>query len=973
MKYSVHKVIGGLLGHFTIRRAACWCTLLMLLPGQFRIKSAACWFALLMLLSACAHRITQREQGWPDAGVTARPWTRWWWPGNDVDTQNLTWNLEEMQKAGFGGTEITPIYGVQGRDSSEIKFLSPRWMDMYRYTIQAGDSLGLKTDLNNGTGWPFGGPNIKIEDAAVKALFHTYTVDYGKQLEGKITAAINNGKQVEKKIMAGSFAPAALSVVMAYGPAGQHLDITASLLPDGTLRWTPPAAGSWEVIAVFNGKTMQAVKRAAPGGEGLVMNHFSKHALAAYLSRFDSAFSVAGAPYPHTFFNDSYEVYGADWSENMFAEFEQRRGYKLGNYLPELLRQRDDSELCARVVADYRETMSDMLLHNFTEPWNQWVHSKGSITRNQAHGSPGNVIDLYAASDIPECEAWSTWFDIPGLRYDSGTTPQQPYIAGLKYASSAAHLTGKTYTSSETFTWITEHFRTSLSQCKPMLDMLFVSGVNHIYFHGTPYTPKDSRWPGWLFYASVNFSPFNTIWRDLKSMNEYITRCQSFLQFGQPDNELLVYFPMYDVWHKEAGLFYPFEISKKLSPSFDSTVAAIAAGGYDADYITDRFISKATVENGRIVLPGGKYKTLVIPRCKLMPPATMGKLIRLAKEGASIAFLDNLPSDVPGLHQLADRRQQLHGLTEQLPAPARNFSLTKQTRFYKGNIITGTNIDSLLLFTGATVEKAKTRFNIDYIRRQYDGGHIYFMTMLHNKSINDWVPLGVKANAVMRFNPLTGEYGKVAIRHQDGKTAVLLQLLPGESVILKTFSDKEITAPVFPLFQQQGQALTLSGNWKFRFTDGEPLIKGEYDMPGNPVSWTTLPIAAADAYAGTGRYTLTFTLPQSADEWELDFGSLAESAHVFINGQDAGTVWSIPYRMRVGKFLQPGSNTIEIDVTNLPFNRIRYFDQQGIKWRIFKDINIVNMSYKSASYASWPIAPSGLIQPVKLRPLVVNR
>lgn len=51
----------------------------------------------------------------------------------------------------------------------------------------------------------------------------------------------------------------------------------------------------------------------------------------------------------------------------------------------------------------------------------------------------------------------------------------------LKYASSAAHIAGKTYTSSETFTWLTEHFRTSLSQCKPDMDLMFVSGVNHMF------------------------------------------------------------------------------------------------------------------------------------------------------------------------------------------------------------------------------------------------------------------------------------------------------------------------------------------------------------------------------------------------------------------------------------------------------------------------------------------------------------
>lgn len=62
----------------------------------------------------------------------------------------------------------------------------------------------------------------------------------------------------------------------------------------------------------------------------------------------------------------------------------------------------------------------------------------------------------------------------------------------LKYASSAAHVMGKPFTSSETFTWLTEHFRTSLSQMKPDLDLMFTCGVNHMFFHGTPYSPKNA-------------------------------------------------------------------------------------------------------------------------------------------------------------------------------------------------------------------------------------------------------------------------------------------------------------------------------------------------------------------------------------------------------------------------------------------------------------------------------------------------
>ena len=86
--------------------------------------------------------------------------------------------------------------------------------------------------------------------------------------------------------------------------------------------------------------------------------------------------------------------------------------------------------------------------------------------RNQAHGSPANLIDVYAAVDIPEIESFGlTDFGIRGLRTDPGFTRRNySDLTMLKYASSAAHITGKPLTSSETFTWLTEHFRTSLQR-----------------------------------------------------------------------------------------------------------------------------------------------------------------------------------------------------------------------------------------------------------------------------------------------------------------------------------------------------------------------------------------------------------------------------------------------------------------------------------------------------------------------------
>src|SRR5690606_8312950 len=149
------------------------------------------------------------------------------------------------------------------------------------------------------------------------------------------------------------------------------------------------------------------VERAAPGGEGNVIDHFSATALRRYLSRFDSALKDTDLSKLRAFFNDSYEVDdargAADWTPELFDEFIKRRGYDLREHLPALFGHASEDEY-ERVLSDYRETIYELIHDNFTTVWSEWAASKGRIVRNQAHGSPANIIDLYAAVDIPEME-----------------------------------------------------------------------------------------------------------------------------------------------------------------------------------------------------------------------------------------------------------------------------------------------------------------------------------------------------------------------------------------------------------------------------------------------------------------------------------------------------------------------------------------------------------------------------------------
>ena len=73
--------------------------------------------------------------------------------------------------------------------------------------------------------------------------------------------------------------------------------------------------------------------------------------------------------------------------------------------------------------------------------------------------------------------------------------------------------------------------------------------------------------------------------------------------------------------------------------------------------------------------------------------------------------------------------------------------------------------------------------------------------------------------------------------------------------------------------------------------------------------------------------------------------------------------------MKIGQFLKPGKNTLEVEVTNLTANRIRALDKRGVNWKIMKDANIVSIDYKQFHAENWPLQPSGLLGPVQLIPM----
>jgi hypothetical protein len=966
----------------------------------------------LALLSAPSAQ-QPRERDWPAITRDTKPWTRWWWHGSAVERGSLTSDLEALQQVGIGGVEITPIYGVRGGDTSFIGYLSNAWMDMLEHTLREASRLDIGVDMATGTGWPFGGPWV-TDDTAPRTLLHkTWTVDAGQQLteairlqQTPLVRALGNQiyevgevkpgeprpvgnaqqPQTRKDVRPLQIADLAfpisanknlqalaieqvkyprdlpLTAVIAFGESGRVTDLMSRVSGERLLDWKAPERST--IYAVFAGWHGKLVERAAPGGEGHVIDHFSQQAIRSYLARFDRAFERRTPPALRAFFNDSYEVDDAsgqgDWTPLLFEEFKRRRGYDLRHHLPALL-SRDAGENGARVIADYRETISDLLLDTFTTEWGAWARRRGSYTRNQAHGSPANLLDLYAASDIPETEGNDT------LRF--------------KWATSAANVSGRRLVAAEAATWLGEHFRSTLADVRSAVDHFLVTGVNHIVYHGTAYSPESEPWPGWQFYASVEFNRRNTWWDDFAALNHYVSRAQSFLQSGRADHDVLLYFPFHDAaaTRGNAMLTHFGGASRPTAAAgFEAASAALQSRGFTYDYISDRQLRTTRAEKDRLVTGGGSsYRVLVVPSTRYIPLETFEHVLVLARQGATVVLAKDLPADISGLAALEARQQRFRQLTASLQFSAPASDGVSEARLGRGRVLRGDDLDRPLARAGVAREPMVDR-GLLFARRADAQGRFYFISNRSDRAIEGWVPIAIDTPAVSIFEPMHGGTGRGRIRNaKAGMAEVYLQIPGGGSLIVA--AARQATERPFRFYSTAGTPVTIGGPWSVRFVKGGPSLPPSRTVDSLQ-SWTAFGGDDLKNFSGTATYTATFPKPAAAAEaWRLDLGRVHESARVRLNGRDLGTLIGPPYSVTVDGASLAASNTLEVTVTNLSANRIADADRRGVAWKKFYNVNMPARLPQNRgpdglfTAAKWEPMESGLLGPVTLTPVTVLR
>jgi hypothetical protein len=618
---------------------------------QLQVSACLLWSVLLsnpLSNPASAPTLESLRREFADPPKEVRPSVRWWWPGGDVESDELVREVRILDAAGFGGAEIQAFRnGLKPDMSPEIAarvndYPTASFYQKVRAAVDEAGRRGLFIDLTMGSGWPFGGgqaitPELasiqlllihkdisgpahvreRVELPAPRATAGMTLARSAGSATDELPAGWNERLQARTKIIAvlamkgtepvlesrqGAVTPEPLVVVKKSGwldPQSTKV-LTRFIRPDGTLDWTAPA-GEWHLLILFQQPVDTRVIGGVGQGPQLVLDHMNRRALEAHLDRtMAAAAPELSSQYGKTVragFCDSLEVESEIfWTDDFLREFRNRRGYDLTPWLPFI-----DVPGRGNVYPSYLSAPlfdgpgAERVRKDYWQTVSDlWMENFFTPLSDELHARGLKARIQAHGAPVDLLRAYAT-ADIP----ETEQLASGGKMEFLKLASSAAHVYGRPLVSAESFVHPGMAYKSTEESLERDANRLIAAGVNEIVYHGFPYVYLDRPEPGWYPFArgpmfSDHFSEHNTaLWPAIPSVNAYITHLQLVSRRARPVHRYALYIPdlAYLKWINNGP----------------------ARATIDYDYVNDGVLNKSSVRNGKLVVPSGaEYEVLVL-------------------------------------------------------------------------------------------------------------------------------------------------------------------------------------------------------------------------------------------------------------------------------------------------------------------------------------------------------------------------
>lgn len=838
------------------------------------------------------HQIMEMMTNPPDS---TRVCTRWWWFGCAVTREEITRELDFMKEAGIGGVELQILYPVEPDDPEKnVKnhfYLSPEYFDYIAFAAEEAYKRNMTFDMTLGSSWPFGGPFVPEELSAPNVIPYTidvegpceFSYDFTTRLYGKCVGCVIGRMEHSKMV------PETIQ------------DITDLVKDKYLFNWEwgkklekiQVPEGSYKIVIFISNDKRQTVLKPLPGGDGLIIDHDRKDALRFFLEQGGDPIEKNAGKWIRSYFCDSIEVFGQNWTDIIYEEFRKRRGYELRPYIYALWGEIEGMTDLIRY--DFNKTLGELTVENFFQELTKWCHENGKTSRIQAHGTWGDILKAYGAADVPEGETFSA-FD----RYEVNTIHR-------RLASSAGHIYGKKIISNESFTWLRfPRYIVTLEIMKAAVDSIFLDGMNQIINHGYAYSPENAGHPGWSFYASSQINHENTWWKHYPHMSDYIHRVCTFLQKGKTKVPLAIYLPQPDVWAENpmSDIHIGMKLEERLTTAM---VDGIQKAGFWFDYVNDEALED---------LESRGYQALLLLETDRLPAESAKNIEKFAQSGKKVICKGHTPLKSCGLLKFEENSQYVKEVFNRM--------LEKQKC-----ICTADSLEAVVAALNSCVEKDVVlkvhKGKIGYVHQQDVDTDIYFLSNISNEWCKEEVTFCGQTENVMVLDLMNGKTRAVSeVRKEEKGTTISLTFKPFESLVFvfgKNIQDEVTVNPAEDALKKTfTRELDISENW---ILNVEALhFHREYEKLE---SWEKN--EALKYYSGSGEYEKKFVLSQAdLDEMNgkkvfLGLEHLGETAAVNVNGVAAGVILMHPHMLEITGLLKTGENVLKITAENLLINQ----------------------------------------------------
>jgi len=925
---------------------------------------------LLLLVSLASSQAEDQlaalRQSFQNPPMNCRPHTRWWWMGNALSKEDITWQLDQMRAQGIGGVEqitMEPVY-----ERGNHPYLSDAYFDLVRHAIQEAKQRNMEFSLNfGGPGWVWGGDWLSDDERCQNLLASFADLEGPRTFAGALpTEAKTNPRDHRNRLR---IEPEDRLVAVV---AGQMVDgvLEEASLTNLTKRaqgqrlaWPVPS-GKWRLMAFW--LTYTSSER--------VLDPLNQAAMERYCDylggKFRAAFGEEFGTTVESFFGDSFEVptsrNAVYWNGQLLGEFKKRKGYDLTPCLPALWWE--VGEISPKIRYDVNAFLHEIGIDSFFGTFSSWCERNHVKSRVQPYGFVTDILEGAGKSHIPEMEITAgekdavPWFDTR--------------IGPREYTASGAHLYGRNVVSVEAYTYLHwEQARDTLEELKIASDIFLRSGANKFYNHGFTGTPEREFVPSRSFSAEMLISPVNVWWPYYHLLSDYVARCSAVLRHGRPVADLAVYSPLANQWTLDA--FNAPRWTRDFA--WGDLGKLILANGYDFDLVNDEVLQqRASFSRSEIQVRDLTYRILLLPNIHALPLASLKRIEEYARGGGVVIALEQIPTASTGLADYRAQDQEVRAIATRLfPAQAGKAAHAcgaGQTYFLKQAMDRTNPLDlhaSVLdPFVNTLRRHVSPDLGIDFVRegirenqglifrhRRTPEADIYFVANVQEQPADSRISFRVTGKSPEEWDPHTGEVKPLYEYEERKDTTVLpVRLAPFES---KVFVFTPIARPhvlasncksILRVDAKGIEAMAShNGIHQFILADGEKYSVAVNDIPAafeiagdwqlvlegtnfprverklaRLSSWTEDP--ATKHFSGTGRYSIAFDLPASYRkkdlQQELQLGDVGNVADVRINGQSVGVIWMRGQSLDVTRVVKAGRNLLEVEVTNTLINRV---------------------------------------------------